>query len=150
MDQHCREDGWRLYGRRINQWNTDKKKNMAVGALLQSVQYLVGVMESTEAPSWRDTFSFCCFLCSQRRCAWYLLPRPDIWRVGNGGHPLGNMQPTWKDKCLNESLGDEKHLMQPANKRMRERSRQPAPPPLSPSISLSDAHHFLFFHLAFL
>lgn len=37
--------------------------------------------------------------------------------------------------------------MQPANKRMRERSRQPIPPPLSPSISLSGAHHFLFFHL---
>lgn len=37
--------------------------------------------------------------------------------------------------------------MLPANKRMRERSRQPIPPPLSPSISLSGAHHFLFFHL---
>lgn len=46
------------------------------------------------------------------------------------------MQYTWKDKCLNESLWDEKHLIQSANKRMSKRSRQPITY-LTPTIPLS-------------
>lgn len=73
---------------------------------------------------------------------WYLVD-------GERGHPLGNMQSTWKDKCLNESLRDKKHLMQPANKRMSERSLQPIPPPLSLHLFIWCSSFFFSFILLF-
>lgn len=85
----------------------------------------------------------------QSKWCFFLLPAQVSVGCG-GGRPCWNIQCTWKDKCLNESLGDEKHLIQSANNGVSRELGSQSLTSLRLSPPFSDVHHFLFFHLALL